>query len=190
MPTLYADYKASSLTANGASVSDKQIFVGGDFYSIQGEEIKAVIYNGTLYQAGSRVTAIGTGYDSGTYYTGGGGSFTKQGSSNTLTYYGASSSGSYGKYVQKKMVYYAASSSTAVARGASVKAIKYDGTLYTAGSPVTVIGTAHDSETCCKKSSTIVRACDDIVTYTPSSAKEVVLNKASLSTATATILKV
>lgn len=190
MPVLYTEYTASSLTAGGASAVGKQIFVGGEFYRIQGDEVKAVVYDGTLYQAGNRVTAIGTGYDSETYYTGGGGSFTKQASyTNTLTYYLTSSSGTYGKYSKHQMVYYPASSSTAVARGASVQAIKYDGTLYTAGSPVTVIGSSHASETCYKQSSTVVRACGDIVTYKASSAKEATFNKAALTTATATVLK-
>lgn len=190
LPVLYTEYTASSLTVGGASAVGQQIFIGGEFYRIQGDEVKAIPYDGTLYQAGSSVTAIGTGYSSEICYTGGGGSFTKQGSSSTLTYYLSSSSGTYGKYRQHKMVYYAASSNTAIARGASVKAIKYDGTLYTAGSPVTPIGTSHSSETYYRQSSTVVRACGDIVTYKASSAKEATLNKATLTTATATVLKI
>lgn len=189
LPLLYTEYTPSKLLANGASAVGKQIFVGGEFHRIQGEEVKAVVYDGTLYQAGGRVTAVGSDYSSGTYYTGGGGSFDIQGKRNTLTYYAQSSSGTYGKYSQKQMVYWAASSSSAVARGASVRAIKYDGTLYTAGSPVTTIGTAHDSETLYRQNSTVVRACGDIVSYTASTAKEATLNKAALSTATATVLK-
>lgn len=189
LPLLYTEYTPSKLLANGVSAVGKQIFVGGEFHRIQGEEVKAVVYDGTLYQAGDRVTAIGSDYSSETYYTGGGGSFPKQGARNTLNYYAQSSSGTYGKYSQKQMVYWASSPGSAIARGASVRAIKYDGTLYTAGSPVTTIGTAHDSETLYRQNSTVVRACSDIVNYTASTAKEATLNKAALSTATATVLK-
>lgn len=191
LPTLYTDYQSSKLLTSGVDAAKKQIYVGGDFYTIQGDAVKGIEYDGTLYEAGNAVQILGKAHSTGTLYEGGG-SVTKQGEKKTLYYYLTNTNGTYGKYKQHAMFYWASSSNTATTRGKAVDAIELDGggTLYEAGSSVNVIGAAHTSTDLYAKSTTIVRACGDAVNYVASSAKEVTLKNAALSTSTATVLKV
>ena len=211
---IWMEYKPSSLIdANGADSANDDVFEGGEWKSVVGESTDAIEYNGTLYETGEIVAMIGTGHSSKTLYRGNGGSIvsvgstvTPQGNRADLPVYIASTNGGYRKSTTTEFTRYYGGNGTAynagtsyVSRGSEVNAIEYDGTLYEKGYNVTVVGKGHASGTLYKAGSTTVRACGPKVTYTASSASprlynassatNVKLKLAALSTETATVLK-
>lgn len=180
LPTLYANYVASSITdMNGTGYTPSQVWMDYSGSSLTDSDGNNAA-NSNIYLAGTSEKKIGVAHWPDTLYKGNGTSITKQGTYSTIKYWDTASGGTYQRTKQHQMGYYTASSTTVRPRGESVSAIEYDDVLYQEGNSVTTVGKQ--------------------VVYTPSSANprfynaskvtRVSLKKAALTTATATVLKI
>ena len=180
LPTLYTNYVASSITdMNGTGYTPSQVWMDYTASSLIDSDGNNAA-NSNVYLAGTSEKKIGVAHWPDTFYRGNTGGVTKQGASDTKTYLEAASSGTYQRTATRKMVYYTASSTTVYPRGESVSAVEYDDVLYQEGSSVTTVG----KQVVYAPSSANPRF------YNTSKATRVSLKKATLTTATATILKI
>lgn len=180
MPTLYTNYVASSITdMNGTGYTPSQVWMDYTASSLMDSDGNNAA-NSNVYLAGTSEKKIGVAHWPDTFYRGNTSGVTKQGASDTKTYLEASSSGTYQRTATRKMVYYTASSTTVYPRGESISAVEYDDVLYQEGSSVTTVG----KQVVYAPSSANPRF------YNASKATRVSLKKATLTTATATVLKI
>lgn len=140
LPTLYANYVASSITdMNGTGYTPSQVWMDYSGSSLTDSDGNNAA-NSNIYLAGTSEKKIGVAHWPDTLYKGNGTSVTEQGTYNTITYLDTASGGTYQRTKQHRMGYYTASSTTVRPRGESVSAIEYDDVLYQEGSSVMTVG--------------------------------------------------
>lgn len=180
LPTLYTNYVASSITdMNGTGYTPSQVWMDYSASSLTDSDGNNVAGN-DVYLPGESVSKIGVEHWPDTFYRGNQEAVTVQGDYEDMTYLAASSSGTYQRASTHKRRIWKGSSTVVYPRGESIAAVEYDDVLYQAGSSVTTVG---------KKAAYMPSSANPRF-YNASKAIRVSLKKASLSTATATILKI
>ena len=164
---------------NGTGYTPSQVWMDYAASSLTDSDGNNVAGN-DVYLPGEPVYKIGVEHWPDTFYRGNRDPVTVQGDWEDITYLQTSSSGTYQRTKTSKMRIWKGSTTTVVPRGESIAAVEYDDVLYQAGSSVTTVG----------KKATYAPSSANPRFYNASKATRVSLKKASLSTATATILKI
>lgn len=142
----YTCAKGNTLTYYTAP-SSKTLYPGnGSSVTGRGTSVSAIDYDGTLYEAGTQVTKIGTGHTKTTLYKGDGTSGYLRGTAvdaieyNGTLYEAGTEVYARGDGVKLTTGLYKGNGTIGYLRGDSVQAIEYNGTLYEEGDTVRLAG--------------------------------------------------